>query len=592
MVGCKFSSESPPKKTAFRLAGVRVVATRLHESFSVSKSLGPRPSETLKPDAPELRNPPKYLSEYLAGCGFRYDDSGHQRPLLLARVRDLAAEQRKSERQSLRELRAVAEASLQHQRLVLDRVVSYITLKRAASEVRPLLLLHRIKHDETQMTVRAGYSAHSENDDPELLEHRARIFVVQEEWGIVCSETKKATATDLSCFLLQGASSAKVITAILDKTCIVPSAAYGLCDNTWVLLESDECSANARAAKMAEAKAPEAPVLHLFCSGHKLHQIAKTTWDHFPFLHKGLTQVLKVMKSPGMFQKFSDTMVDLVLRGDLLRVCAKAPLDPEEEKYRETIFTMFTPNKADKPRAFARISAVCSHLLNSDWRKEGPLEHRCHPQCCRSIEHSRQKLVAHLPRFLKALRLQRLEVSNWSQWPEQVCLVGFLMHVHSVFRQVFQKAFPAPLRGALSAAREAGLEEPQDGARDREAEALYVAKMLDASWTWLQKHDAAAHLYIVRVSLDVEVEMMRLLLKQTSADWDIEAMMNSSGSPHANPRNKEHPEPKLLLKLCFLAMETQGIVRNQTPKRRLESDKKGSFLNLCLSRPLSEAFLR
>ena len=52
----------------------------------------------------------------------------------------------------------------------------------------------------------------------------------------------------------------------------------------------------------------------------------------------------------------------------------------------------------------------------------------------RSIEHIRQKQVAHLPHLL---RLQRLEVLNWSQWPEQVCLVG----ASCIYTLCFAKSF-------------------------------------------------------------------------------------------------------------------------------------------------------
>ena len=465
-------------------------------------------------------------------------------------MQDLAVEMRKSPRQVMRMVRALAETALRHQASVLGQVVKYVQLMKLAGALQAKLLVHKVKHDETQMIVRASYS--SPTGHTRLHEHKARIFIVQEEWSLL---VKAPMRTDMKCesesySVLKGAFSPKVVVGqsatgesikkILDRTLEVPRLAYDVCEQSWVLLESDECGANGRAAKMSHS--PSLPTMHFYCMGHKVHQISKMVWDRFPQVHKGVTHVLKVLKAPGLFQKFQDIVLQL-LDTDCF-VVSSAPLSPEAQRYRENVLSLFFPDKDEKPDAHSAIVSIATLLLNGDWQKSGIIEHRCGGHCCPSVEVTKQKFRKYLPVFLKALHLQQLETSDWSGWAMQLCFAGALMHIHGLLQLGFGKAFHTA-KPVSNTARVWQLLSEEPSLPDPEADAHNVAKMVDVATSWLRDPLASAHLYLLRRSLDVEVAMMAKLLRSTSASWTLRSMQAAPGELRGGTRKKREMRLKL-----------------------------------------------
>eukprot|EP00971_Amphidinium_carterae_P193409 3837991-Amphidinium_carterae.1 len=365
---------------------------------------------------------------------------GDKRHRLLARLEDIAVDLGKSPRQTLRWLQAVAEASVRHQSVILQQVLCYVQLMQNAGSIVPKLLIHRVKHDETQMIVRATYGK-----DTELHEHKARIFMVQEEWTVVV----QVVGENADFYVLKGGFSPKLVVGqsatgesiadVLEKTLIVPSIGYGVCEKSWQVLETDECPANIRAAKVfASDTGIEVPVMHFCCNAHKAHQVAKNLWDTCPVLHSGLVQVIKVLKSPGMYQKFQDKLLEKVSEPNFLHI-TNEPLSEQAIQFRTTVLNIFTPRQSDKPAAFAVIQVVARDLLNGDWRVKN-LQHRCQG-CCQTRGETEAKLRKYLPRFLKALRLTRVETADWSNWQDQLNFVGALGHIHGIFTPVFEESF-------------------------------------------------------------------------------------------------------------------------------------------------------
>ena len=125
--------------------------------------------------------------------------------------------------------------------------------------------------------------------------HRAKVFVVQEEWCMLLRYENKSYLTIKGCqgphvVVCQSATS-ESIARVLQQVCIHPHTP-GLSDfqSTCHLIESDECSANLRAEEAMDMLRGQIPSqtrskLHVLCAGHKTHQACAKNWGAFPDVH-------------------------------------------------------------------------------------------------------------------------------------------------------------------------------------------------------------------------------------------------------------------------------------------------------------------
>eukprot|EP00971_Amphidinium_carterae_P032126 632497-Amphidinium_carterae.1 len=465
---------------------------------------------------------------------------GHR---LLTKVEDLAAECNRSRRQFVRDIQAVAEASLEYQEEFLQHVVDYCRLKEldVHAGFKVMLVIHHIKYDETPMHIRGNYS-----EGEELHAHVGKVFVLQEEYTFLVRQ-EVAQGMGHTYTTLKGAFSPQMrllqngtgdsIAAFLNASMVVPNHVAGIGQRHVRIVETDECAANLRAEKiMASTEKGELKKCHIICSGHKAHQIASRCWDSFPHLHAGLVKALSFLKQPGVFQQFQDEFLKCCESPDFIMI-KMGPLDESAVEYRQQVLRLFCPAAHQSPRAHAIVHHVSSKLLNGDWRCAGCVHHHCSPLCCQSYADTVQKLKKAIPRLLKALRVIKLESSNWQEWPTHLFFTGFLTSAHNLFKKVFMQAFGTGIAAelqpsgwsawkALSALTDEG---DQDvNANNDDPQGQYRV-MLRVAVAWVLSSTMHQHLFLLRVALDPQIVLMGQLLGNTQSSWIAQEAMKSPG---------------------------------------------------------------
>ena len=155
----------------------------------------------------------------------------------------------------------------------------------------------------------------------------------------------------------------------------------------------------------------------------------------------GVVKTMKLLKSPGAFQAFSEAVVHyMVERLRIVQVVSQ-----EAKQYQKDTLTYFAPSPQRGVRNLACISSVAKLLLNGDWRDRGSVQHVCRPgnQCCTSRQHTIEKIRHWVPAFLKALQVRLLNQTNWAEWHSALNILGCLGRLHGVFAPAFQQAFGA-----------------------------------------------------------------------------------------------------------------------------------------------------
>ena len=314
----------------------------------------------------------------------------------------------------------------------------------------------------------------------------------------------------------------------------VPELTEGLACRAVRVIESDESSANLRCEKILDEPAVEK--LHVLCAGHKIHSVAARMWARSRSLHSGIVQCLKFLKSPGMYQKFLSSLLDYVGNPDNV-ILSSAPLSEQAIAHRSMILELFTPSKSDRPHVHVGLRFLSSNLLNGDWQLNDGIRHRCSSaQCCRDRLEFCAKLRFWIPKMLQWLGARRFVEDDWQGWPGHLNFVGCLMHIHSVFQRVFVRTFSGramqvadePLSAAWHLMQDG--QEPQRGMDVQgQSEAGELAKALKISLEWLERDRPELPLYLLRLSLRVQVMIMKQFLSTTQGMFEIKAIMGPSG---------------------------------------------------------------
>ena len=452
---------------------------------------------------------------------------------LLWNLENLAESLKTSRRTLLRYLHAVAECTLKNESLLLAQAVDYARLLHCAGFVRPMLFLHNVHYDETQMVVRAGYGPGSV---PTF--HKARVFVITQEWCMLLARQSQ-TANDFIC--LKGArtpilkpaqnATAETVAKLLEGTCALPGP-LDFFDHRWRVIETDEGSNNLKAEQVMDIH----PRLHIVCAGHKTHDVCSRTWELFPELRATLVQTIKVLKSPGALQRFSDMLLRKIEEPGFL-VIRQGPLDESARSYRDFVLAAFAPKPRESRVASAWVATIAHTLLNGDWRKPGLVEHVCGGNSCcpNGRPETIAKLRVALPKLLAKLRLQRFELDNWKHWHRQLYFVGFLGLVHRVFMTVFADAFAEgriPDDGPPEPPAAWRLLEPQNrpvAAEVPEVQAGELARMLRVSLRWWTRSTSHIQLFLVGVARQPQVKIMEALLQHATGQREIHGCVDSPG---------------------------------------------------------------
>ena len=440
-----------------------------------------------------------------------------------------------SRRNLKRYLHAVAEVAVTHERSVLSRILETVRLLQEGGAVEPLLFVHGLHYDETQMTCHIGYG------DSEGSCQRHKVLVITQEWNILlrrCSGGMHNYLTirgSLSPCLKAGQNATgETIAKILED--VGPKQMdTDFFKNVVRVVETDEGSNNYR----AESILGHLPRLHLMCAGHKIHEVCRRVWTLFPELKSAMVQTIKFLKSPGAFDLFQTALLNKLSEPGFV-VINDGVLDEEAHVYREIVMAVFTPRTSESRTGVAWIRVLARTLLNGDWRKSGVIEHRCAGNSCcpQGRPETLAKLRIAVPNLLKRLRLQRFELGNWKHWHRHCYFVGFLVLTHRLFSVTYVHAFGGHRQDDARSERPSAwnvLESHAQGGEELGADhssvqAGELAKMLKASLKFWNSPSAATQLYIVGVTLEPQVQMMAELLENVCGHAEAAACTATPGS--------------------------------------------------------------
>ena len=246
--------------------------------------------------------------------------------------------------------------------------------------MRPMLFLHNVHYDETQMVLKTGYGPSASSA---ATFHKTRVFVITQEWSMLLHRQSQA-ANDFICIkaamnpILKPAQNgtAETVAKVLEATCTLPGS-LDLFDHRWRVVETDEGSNNMKAEQAMAIH----PRLHVVCAGHKTHSVCARTWELFEELRVTIVQTIKVLKSPGAFQRFSDVLLRKIEEPGFWS-SGTAPLDESARSYRHFVLAAFAPKPSESRVASVWIGTIAETLLNGDRRKPGLVEHVCGGNSC------------------------------------------------------------------------------------------------------------------------------------------------------------------------------------------------------------------
>ena len=236
-----------------------------------------------------------------------------------------------SERHVARGLRGIAESVMATQHSALKSFLKYVSLLAGGGHLKRKLFVHHIRHDETQRVVVGRFP------DGEAQEQRGKIHIIQQEWIAVTEASSISSPGEIDTMIFKGSFSpmiklsenatAESIARVLELSDPIPGGADGADGFAAKLkiFESDECSANLKAQSILQSTSRDGgddagPWVQLatVCAAHKLHQVALKTWQHFASLHTGLVKTLKMLRTPGVWPKFVEAVVEVALDVDIL----------------------------------------------------------------------------------------------------------------------------------------------------------------------------------------------------------------------------------------------------------------------------------
>ena len=450
----------------------------------------------------------------------------------------------------LRHVHAAAELLTQAQIDIQQKVLRYCQLL-AGKSLQQVLYIQWCSYDSTPLRVRVR-----EHTDEPAKKRKAKVFVFESQWAVLFKKLalrSSALGADESdsggepvskdFVLLRGSFSP--VTRILDsgtalaiKDLVMATerlpATTASCGMVARLVETDQDSAVVLAEKLVAQARPgqwEAGNIHSLCNAHKLHTGAEKVWHLDPSVISGVIHCCKVMQDVSVVAKVQDAVRAEIPRR--LQCYKVGTISPDARAFREHVQALFLP-----PTRWARRRAsmeVVSRILNGDWRQEKVLIHICTPECPSDCHNQTlEALQALLPRVLSQMRPFMFSKNNWLDWRVQLNYFGWAMYLHALLRDcllwVIAGSIPHDVAGAdIPQADEAPHGDPAGDdpsiAANMEQDPQEVAIIREKRDMSRSLHWGAS-LWLLRASLQPQVQAMAQLLSQCSDEWEVSQMHN------------------------------------------------------------------
>ena len=445
-----------------------------------------------------------------------------------------------------RYMASVAYGSKDCQVAVVHQIFQYIQTMQAAGSFEPILFVQQIHFDESPLKLKVSFS-----DDAGADLQIGKVVAVQVKWIFLVGDLRAlddhehvdAAPCLRDHLLLTGTMSSQVracdkgtgeALACVLRSCMLQHGAQAGFKTSLLLYEADSLGANDRCINLLRGEYPSSVILRLRCLCHRVHTSAQRTFSMWPLMLQGVSRTLLVLlQQPGVFAAFRKALVNLV-QARCRRVDMNMDIDLPEiaQSHRENCMRYFSPSSR---RGRAVVRSLSMDLFNGDWR-EKEVMHRCRG-CCSSLVATQNKMKAWICKLLKTLGRRLLNRGNWLHWQESLPLIALLMSLHNLFFDAFFSAISKATLAAPDDGNAADDPPPVLGDDDADRIARWRVEQAEhrqKATEWLQSGRAWHDLYLCRVALDPEVELMRSFVTMVSREWEAHnlSMMKDEGRRH------------------------------------------------------------
>ena len=439
-----------------------------------------------------------------------------------------------------RYMAAVAQGSKDCQLEMFQQTLQYIRSMQRAGSFEAILFVQQIHFDESPLKLRVAF-----HDDPAADLQIGKVLAVQVKWGVLVHDARQldqpvveadpARLRPHSDYLfLTGTLSSQVRAAdkgtgeafasVLHSCILRQHTAQTDFKTSLLVYEADSLGANDRAITLLRGEQSASVVLRMRCLCHKVHTSAQKTFSLWANMLQGVARTLLVLlQQPGVFAAFRKAMGQAVVsRCRRVEIHVRTDLPDEAEQYRQNCMRYFAPASR---RGKAVLQTLSSDLFNGDWRECDVVVHRC-DGCCASLAVTQAKMKTWISKLIKSLGRRLLNRGNWMHWQESLPLIGLLMSLHGLFKDAFSSAISKVnlhLRDDANVDVARIVPDPANDDADRMALwRVEQAEHRQKATEWLQDPEAWHDLYLCRVSLEGEVQLMREFVALVSRDWDVQ----------------------------------------------------------------------
>ena len=364
--------------------------------------------------------------------------------------------------------------------------------------------------------------------DKLLQKQRAKLFAVQQEYGILLRQTNVDAALPRDAYLFLRVpqsiqlragdrTSSETRCEIISHTSSMPDQLPTMFSHAWRLAETDEAKSNLKAERVLAETREGLKLLHVPCTAHKIHTAARKTMDlpQVSGLLSGIVHTLKSLWDEKALKAWRLAVKEAVDR-QLVILDSETGLSMGALQYRNNVLDMFGPSKAH-PRQHAIVKHISEQLLNGDWRKAGLLEHRC-SGCCAGRADAVQKIREALWRCMRGLKRAMLSKDNWREWPHPLQLFGLFGRLHSFLGPVLMHAFSrSPAEAELEVE---GVEVDEENLEVWELQRRDASKSLRKAMAFLET-GWEQQLYLFRGCIDPQVKLMASSLHMDSDQHEV-----------------------------------------------------------------------
>ena len=426
-------------------------------------------------------------------------------------------------------LASLAQVSHNVHQEAFANVLTYVKAMKAAKMVKPIMLLHSQKYDETPLRIRVTFPSDPNSGSDSQI---AKLFVVEGSWTMVLARSDVPEPESVQeglgkkFLLLRGdapptlrcgsSATAQSIRAILATAWEPGEEARAVFDHSVRLTQTDEFAANRAAERMrhdsVREEGPSWTHLPSYCAAHKVHGATQKTLSLCAARIKGVARTLLVCQMAGWLDLWRRRLKAYVF--EHVKLVAVRPLTEEATAFRAQIMKLFF-EKCGSQHAKILVAAL-SHVLNGDWRRQ-PLIHMC-GGCCQDPRDCASKILDLLLQLSKTLKPRILNRSNWMRWHEGMNFLGAFMGIHNIFVPIFKDMLLAP-----GGAQEVEQAEPAVGHDDDEMVELRktVAENKRVAMEWVNG-DPLESVMLIRSALDPTIALMKALLKRCSPNFHID----------------------------------------------------------------------